>query len=102
MQNRHEGPASDNHYTYCRLYPDSDWFVLLFLFWKRVGSLTTKKIPSGIFSMNVTVPHNTRHPGGRYVGFSLVLTGAAAIITSMFLLVRYWWKTARRRQGPPL
>ena len=52
--------------------------------------------------MNVTVPHNRRGPGGRYVGFSLVLTGAAAIITSMFLLVRYWWKTARRRRGPPL
>jgi len=43
MQNRHEGPSSDHHYTYCYLYPDSDWSVLLFLVWKRMESLTVKK-----------------------------------------------------------
>jgi len=79
------------------------WLVCsIILGLEAYGVIDCEKIPLGIFSMNVTVPHNRRDPGGRYLGFSLVLTGAAAIITSMFLLVRYWWKSARRRRGPPL
>ncbi|EJD55580.1 hypothetical protein AURDEDRAFT_179314 [Auricularia subglabra TFB-10046 SS5] len=49
----------------------------------------------GVFSMNVTVPHNTS-PGPYWV-FAGVVGGAALIASCVVAVVRLWWLQAKRR-----
>lgn len=57
---------------------------------------------TGVFSLNIHIPHNRRDPGGKYTGFSLVLAAAAVITISILLLVHHWSKKAERRRRASL
>lgn len=52
----------------------------------------------GIFSMNVSLPHNTRDPTGTYHVFGFVLATSVMIPIACCSLVWYWWEQAKLRK----
>jgi len=74
---------------------------LLYLSMVSIAVLCLQTL-TGLFSLNVQVPHNKREPDGRHIVFGVVLALASMILAVFLFLVRIWWKKSKRRRGPPL
>ena len=52
----------------------------------------------GVVSMNVTLPHNLREPGGKLNGFGVVIALVVTTTGIFVLTVRHWWLQAKRKR----
>ncbi|PPQ62840.1 hypothetical protein CVT24_000534 [Panaeolus cyanescens] len=53
---------------------------------------------TGLFSLNINVPHNVREPGGPLNVFGIVIALAIVIFCAYVYLVRSWWLQAKKRR----
>jgi magnesium transporter len=51
--------------------------------------------------MNVNVPHNDLDTGP-FNAFGIVIALAVTVLSAYLYVVRYWWKTAKRKRVPIL
>ena len=49
--------------------------------------------------MNVHVPQNRKEPGGPYNVFLIFLALSLVVLALYGWVVRYWWKTAKRKRN---
>ena len=54
---------------------------------------------AGIFSMNVTLPHNGRDIGYPFIVFPIVVSLVCCVVITYLTVVYHWWKSAKRRRG---
>jgi magnesium transporter len=54
---------------------------------------------TGTFGMNVKVPKNGHEAGRPFYVFGIIICVEAVVLTGYLLLVRWWWRTAKRRRG---
>ncbi|CAK5280519.1 unnamed protein product [Mycena citricolor] len=74
--------------------------AVMFLSCISLGVLCVQTL-IGLCSVNVLIPRNALD-GHKYNGFCIVLALAVVILTSYVNLVRYWWRTSKRRRSAPL